>query len=156
MSPETLEDHLRRATRSFTARLPEDEALALGRELALEVARAHGETPPPPPELAPSAIPMEGDRPRLDGGTVEGDVAEDLLTLGALLQWLTTGETPEPAWRLDGPPEADLASIARRGGPAAPPAAPPPAAACGPRGPQSVHSARSGRRRWAASSALRR
>src|SRR3990172_6951314 len=115
MSPETLEDHLRRATRSFTARLPEDEALALGRELALEVARAHGETPPRHPELDPSAIPMEGDRPRLDGGTVEGDVAEDLLTLGALLQWLTTGETPEPAWRLDGPPEADLASIARRG-----------------------------------------
>jgi len=115
MSPETLEDHLRRATRSFTARLPEDEALALGRELALEVARAHGETPPRHPELDPSAIPMEGDRPRLDGGTVEGDVAEDLLTLGALLQWLTTGETPEPAWRLDGPPEANLASIARRG-----------------------------------------
>src|SRR4030067_1070989 len=66
MSPETLEDHLRRATRSFTARLPEDEALALGRELALELARAHGETPPrhpaprapPRPPRAPAVPPL--------------------------------------------------------------------------------------------------
>ena len=31
MPAETLEDHLRRATRNFTARLPEDQAITLGR-----------------------------------------------------------------------------------------------------------------------------
>ena len=43
---ETLEDHLRRATRNFTARLPEERVFALGRDLARELARAHAETPP--------------------------------------------------------------------------------------------------------------
>ena len=42
---ESLEDHLRRATRNFTSRLPEDQVFALGRALAAELARAHAQTP---------------------------------------------------------------------------------------------------------------
>ena len=42
MENESLEDHLRRATRNFTARLPEERAVALAAELARELARAHG------------------------------------------------------------------------------------------------------------------
>ena len=113
MASETLEDHLRRATRNFTARLPEDQALALGRDLALALARAHAENPPSHPDLEPSSIGWAEGRPQLGPGTV-GDTSEDLFQLGALVHWLATGQRPEPSWRLDGPPDAPLSSLTRR------------------------------------------
>ncbi len=114
MDTETLEDHLRRATRNFTSRLPEDQVFALGAELARELVRAHAETPPRHPALDPGAIPMTAGTPRLDGGTEEGDPEDDLLSLGALLHSLATGQRPTVAWRLDGPPPGELSSLARR------------------------------------------
>jgi outer membrane protein assembly factor BamB len=111
---ESLEDHLRRATRNFTSRLPEDQVLALGARLARELARAHGETPPRHPELEPSRIAMTGTEPRLDGGRPEGTVRGDLFELGALLHSLLTGDAPAVAWRLDGPPPADATTLKRR------------------------------------------
>lgn len=114
MGSETLEDHLRRATRNFTARLPEDQALTLGRDLALALARAHAESPPRHPELDPSAIAWVDGRPQLGPSAREGEVGEDLFQLGALVHWMATGQRPEPSWRLDGPPDAPLSSLTRR------------------------------------------
>jgi outer membrane protein assembly factor BamB len=114
MASETLEDHLRRATRNFTARLPEDQALALGRDLALALATAHAETPPRHPDLDPATIGWVDGKPQLGANGASPDVAEDLFQLGALVHWITTGQRPEPSWRLDGPPDAPLSSLTRR------------------------------------------
>ena len=114
MGGSTLEDHLRRATRNFTSALPEDDALTLGRDLALELARAHAEAPPRHPELEPSAIAMEDGHPRLVGGSGPGDVGDDLFQLGSLLHWIAAGLRPEVSWRLDGPPPTALSTVARR------------------------------------------
>src|SRR5258708_4976813 len=114
METEFLEDHLRRLTRNFTARLPEDAVFALGGDLARELTRAHAASPPRHPSLEPAAVPMVDGRPRLEGGGPEGDPAEDLLCLGALLHSLATGEEPEVSWRLDGPPPPLLSTLARR------------------------------------------
>jgi outer membrane protein assembly factor BamB len=114
METETLEDHVRRATRNFTSPLPEDQVLALGRDLARELARAHAESPPRHPDLDPRSIAMPGGVPRLEGGTAEGDAAEDLFTLGALLCSLATGTEPNVSWLLDGPPAPPLSTLSRR------------------------------------------
>ncbi len=114
MAAETLEDHLRRATRNFTARLPEDQALSLGRDLALALAAAHAEDPPRHPPLDTSAIEWVDGKPRLGPSTAGGENGEDLFQLGALVHWMATGQRPEPSWRLDGPPEAPLSSLTRR------------------------------------------
>jgi len=114
MESETLEDHLRRATRNFTSALPEDQVLALGRDLARELARAHAESPPRHPDLDPRSVPMAGGAPRLEGGAVEGDAAEDLFRLGALLTALATGSEVSVSWRLDGPPLPGMSTLARR------------------------------------------
>lgn len=111
---ETLEDHLRRATRNFSTRLPEDKVLALGIDLARELQRAHGETPPRFPELEPSLVPMTGERPSLTGTRAGGDAAEDLFRLGSLLCWLAGGARPDVSWRLDGPPPPPLSTLSRR------------------------------------------
>ena len=113
MGGPTLEEHLRRATRNFTAPLAEDEVMALGADLARELARAHGDTPARHPSLDPAAIPLLDGRPRLDtAGT--GSVPEDLFQLGALLAWLATGVRPAVAWRLDGVPVAGVSTVSRR------------------------------------------
>src|SRR5262245_62842957 len=114
MAAETLEDHLRRATRNFTTRLPEDQALSLGRDLAQALAGAHAENPPRHPPLEPSAIEWVDGRPRLGPTTADGENGEDLFQLGALVHWMATGERPQPSWRLDGPPDAPLSSLTRR------------------------------------------
>jgi outer membrane protein assembly factor BamB len=114
MERETLEDHLRRATRNFTSALPEDRVLGLGLDLARELARAHAASPPRHPDLEPRSIAMTGGAPALEGGTTEGDAAEDLFRLGALLSALATGTEASVAWRLDGPPAASLSTLARR------------------------------------------
>ena len=111
---ETLEDHLRRATRNFSARLPEDAVLTLGRDLARELQRAHSETPPRFPELEPSAVPMVDGKPSLAGTRAGGDAGEDLFQLGGLLCWLASGTRPDVSWRLDGPPSPPLSTLARR------------------------------------------
>jgi outer membrane protein assembly factor BamB len=111
---ESLEDQLRRATRNFTARLPEDQVFALGRDLALELARAHAESPPRFPGIEPSRIAMESGRPRLPGGESKGSAVGELLELGALLHSLAAGVTPDVSWRLDGPPPAEASSLRRR------------------------------------------
>jgi outer membrane protein assembly factor BamB len=111
---ESLEDHLRRATRNFTARLPEDQVFALGRDLARELARAHAERPPRFPEVEPSAIAMVNGSPRLEGGRGQGSEADDLFALGALVHWLASGEKPDVSWRLDGPPSVEASTIRRR------------------------------------------
>jgi outer membrane protein assembly factor BamB len=113
MERETLEDHLRRATRNFTSPLPEDQVLALGRDLARELARAHAESPPRHPDLAARSVLMEGGTPRLEG-TAEGDAAEDLFRLGALLCALGTGGEASVSWRLDGPPLPEMSTLSRR------------------------------------------
>src|SRR5689334_8988139 len=105
---ESLEDQLRKTTRNFSSRLPEDQVLALGRDLARELARAHAESPPRHPEIEPATIAILDGRPVLEGGDSTGDVAEDLLQLGALLQSLATGLPADVSWRLDGPPVPDV------------------------------------------------
>jgi eukaryotic-like serine/threonine-protein kinase len=113
MEKETLEDHLRKATRRSTAPLPEDRVLALGRELARELAAAHGETPPRHPSFEPADIVMVDGAPRLGAGP-PGDVGEDIFRLGALLTELVLGRPAGPSWRLDGPPRAEVSSVRRR------------------------------------------
>src|SRR5258707_6549048 len=124
MTQESLEDHLRKATRHFTARLPEEQVFTLGRDLARELARLHAESPPRHPEIDPATIAFVDGKPVLEGGEAAGDVAEDLLQLGALLQYLATAAPADVSWRLDGPPPADLSSLDRRAalaGPLSPP-----------------------------------
>jgi len=110
---DTLEDHLRRASRNFTARLDEDVALRLGQEIARELDRAHHDTPPRYPEIDPARIHMVEGKPRLDGGGQSGEPREALFELGALLQQMVTGLPPDVSWRLDGPPAAALSSLTR-------------------------------------------
>jgi outer membrane protein assembly factor BamB len=114
MTQESLEDHLRKATRHFTARLPEEQVFTLGRDLARELARLHAESPPRHPEIDPATIAFVDGKPVLEGGEVAGDVAEDLLQLGALLQYLATAAPADVSWRLDGPPPAELSSLDKR------------------------------------------
>src|SRR5712691_11689762 len=114
MSRESLEDHLRKTTRHFSARLPEEQVLTLGRDLARELARAHAEAPPRHPEIEPATIAFVDGKPVLEGGEGAGDVTEDLLQLGALLQSLATAVAADVSWRLDGPPTSDLSSLGRR------------------------------------------
>lgn len=111
---ETLEDHLRRVTRNFTASLAEDEALALGRDLLAQMQRAHCETPPRHPALDLASIAFGDGRPVLEGGSADGSVGEDLFQLGALLYSLAAGKPADVSWRLDGPPEAPGSSVLRR------------------------------------------
>jgi eukaryotic-like serine/threonine-protein kinase len=112
MPEETLEDHLRKATRHFTSPLPEDQALALGRDLLREVARAHSEAPPRFPEIEPKSIALVDGRPRLDGGGGP-DAASTVFEIGALLHSLLATAPPEVSWWLDGPPPAELGTLAR-------------------------------------------
>lgn len=111
---ETLEDHLRRATLNFTARLPEDQVLALGVDLLRELARAHAESPARHPSIEPSEIPMVEGKPRLEGGTASGSGDTDLFEVGALLHALAGGARAEVSWRLDGPPPVEASTIVRR------------------------------------------
>src|SRR5688572_1019487 len=113
MDKETLEDDLRKSTRRFTARLPEDRVFALGRDLARELAAAHPETPPRHPSLEPADIVMVDGAPRLGAGQ-PGDQGEDIFRLGALLTALALGKPAVPAWRLDGPPRLEVSSVRRR------------------------------------------
>jgi outer membrane protein assembly factor BamB len=114
MATETLEDHLRKATRQATARLSEDRVFALGRDLARELAAAHAETPPRHPSLEPADVTMTDGLPRLGTGTPAGDAAEDIFQLGALLTALALGRPAALSWRLDGPPRPDVSSVRRR------------------------------------------
>src|SRR6266540_2699529 len=114
MDQETLADYLRRATRNFTSRLPEDRVFAIGQALAAELARAHAEQPPRHPDLDPDTIPMADGAPRLTGGGAAGETSEDLFRLGCLLSALALGTPAEPSWRLDGPPEAEDSTVMRR------------------------------------------
>src|SRR6185503_14046509 len=114
METETLEDHVRRATRHFTSPLPEDQVLALGRDVARELARAHAESPPRHPELDTRSIAMADGAPRLTGGSAEGDDAGDLFQLGALLAALATGSEAHVSWLLDGAPPPSMSTLARR------------------------------------------
>jgi outer membrane protein assembly factor BamB len=114
MDQETLADHLRRATRNFTSRLPEDRVFAIGQALAAELARAHAEQPARHPDLDPDTIPMADGAPRLTGGDAAGETSEDLFRLGCLLSALALGTPAEPSWRLDGPPEAEVSTVRRR------------------------------------------
>src|SRR6266571_785824 len=114
MANESLEDHLRRATRNFTARLPEERAVALAAELARELARAHGESPARHPDLEPGAVAVVEGHPRLAGSVSGSDVAEDLFRLGGVLYFMARGERPDVSWRLDGPPPGALSTLARQ------------------------------------------
>src|SRR4051794_16101712 len=114
MEQETLADHLRRATRNFTTRLPEDRVFAIGHALAAELARAHAEQPPRHPDLDADAIPMNDGTPRLTGGGTPGDAAEDVFRLGCLLSSLVLGSPVHVAWRLDGPPPSEASTVRRR------------------------------------------
>ena len=113
---ESLEDHLRRATRNFTTRLPEEQVFALGRALAAELARAHAEKPARYPDIDPARIEMADDgQPSLGStGAAKGRAADGLLALGALLHQLATGSSPDVSWRLDGPPPAEASTLRRR------------------------------------------
>src|SRR5881409_3707360 len=111
---ETLEDHLRRATRSFTAQWPEEQAVALAAELARELARAHAESPPRHPDLDPATVAIVDGHPRLEGTAAGPDAAEDLFQLGGLLYFMAKGERPDVSWRLDGPPAGSLSTLARQ------------------------------------------
>jgi outer membrane protein assembly factor BamB len=105
---------LRKATRQSTARLPEDRVFALGRDLARELVAAHAETPPRHPSLEPADVTMaEGGVPHLGPGG-DGDAAEDIFRLGALLTGLALGRPASLAWRLDGPPRVEASSVRRR------------------------------------------
>jgi len=110
----TLEDHLRRVTRNFTSKMPEEAAFALGRDLARELERAHGETPPRFPAIEPAEIPMPEGRLRIEGSAPVRDGREALFQLGVLLQQLATAAIPHVSWLLDGPPPAPLSSLTRR------------------------------------------
>ena len=89
--------------------------LALGRDLARELVAAHGETPPRHPSLEPADVAMADGVPRLGAGSgTRKDVGDDVFRLGALLSALALGRTASPAWRLDGPPRADLSTVRRR------------------------------------------
>src|SRR4029079_14120577 len=128
MDQETLADHLRRATRNFTSRLPEERVFAIGQALAAELVRAHAgapprhphldpdPTPPPPrhPDLYPAVIPMADGAPRLTGGTAAGEASEDLFELGCLLSALALGTPAAPSWLLAGPPAAEVSTVRRR------------------------------------------
>ena len=114
MDQETLADHLRRATRNFTSRLPEERVFTIGQALAAELVRAHAETPPRHPDLDPDLIPMADGVPRLTGGTAAGEASEDLFELGCLLSALALGTPADPSWRLDGPPAAEVSTVRRR------------------------------------------
>ena len=114
MEQETLADHLRRATRNFTTRLPEDRVFTIGHALAAELARAHAEQPPRHPDLDPDAIPMTEGMPRLVGGGALGDGSEDVFRLGCLLNSLVLGTPVHVSWRLDGPPPAEASTVRRR------------------------------------------
>jgi outer membrane protein assembly factor BamB len=117
MEKESLEDHLRRATRNFSARLPEERAVTLAAELARELARAHAESPPRHPDLDPATVGIADGHPRLDRTSSESpapDVAEDLFRLGGVLYFMATGERPDVSWRLDGPPAGALSTLARQ------------------------------------------
>ena len=114
MEQETLADHLRRATRNFTTRLPEDRVFAIGHALATELARAHAEQPPRHPDLDPDSIPMTDGTPRLPGGGARGDGGEDVFRLGCLLSSLVLGTPVHVSWRLDGPPPAEASTVRRR------------------------------------------
>jgi outer membrane protein assembly factor BamB len=113
--PETLEDQLRRTTRHFTTKLPEDEALGIGRDVARELARAHAEAPPRFPDVDPATIAIVDGKPRLEGGAAAGDPREALFRLGAIVHGAATGQAPAVSWRLDGPPLAELSTVVRRG-----------------------------------------
>ena len=113
MDKETLEDHLRKATRQSTARLEEDRVFALGRDLARELAAAHAETPPRHPSLDPADVVMVDGAPRLGAGQ-PGDDGEDIFHLGVLLTELVLGRAAVPAWRLDGPPRVEVSNLRRR------------------------------------------
>ena len=111
MENENLEDHLRRATRNFSARLPEERAVTLAAELARELARAHAEAPPRHPDLDPATVVIVDGHPRLEGAVSETpapDTAEDLFRLGGVLYFIATGERPDVSWRLDGPPAGEI------------------------------------------------
>jgi hypothetical protein len=114
MDQETLADHLRRATRNFTSRLPEERVFTIGQALAAELARAHAETPPRHPDLDPDVIPMADGAPKLTGGTPAGETYEDLFQLGCLLNALALGAPADPSWRLDGPPTPEVSTVRRR------------------------------------------
>src|SRR2546428_12924445 len=101
---ESLEDHLRRATRNFSARLPEERAVTLAAELARELARAHAESPPRHPDLDPATAAIVDGHPRLEGTAAGPDAAEDLFQLGGLLYFLAKGDRPDAPCRPDGPP----------------------------------------------------
>jgi len=113
MDQETLADHLRRATRNFTSRLPEERVFTIGQALAAELARAHAETPARHPDIDPDTIPMADGAPRLTGGSAAGEASEDLFQLGCLLSALALGTPADPSWRLDGPPPAELSTVRR-------------------------------------------
>jgi outer membrane protein assembly factor BamB len=114
MEQETLADHLRRATRNFTTRLPEDRVFAIGHALAAELARAHAEQPPRHPDLDADAIPMTDGTPCLTGGGTFGDAGEDVFRLGCLLSSLVLGTPVHVSWRLDGPPPSEASTVRRR------------------------------------------
>jgi outer membrane protein assembly factor BamB len=111
---ESLEDHLRRVTRNFSAPLAEQAALALARDLLRELQRAHAEAPPRHPSLALGDVLFVDGLPVLEGGSAQGSAAEDLFQLGAALYALTTGRPADVSWRLDGPPEPPGSSVLRR------------------------------------------
>ncbi|HEY7514961.1 MAG TPA: PQQ-binding-like beta-propeller repeat protein [Vicinamibacteria bacterium] len=112
MGEETLEDQLRKATRNFTSPLAEDQALALGRDLLREIARAQAETPPRCPVVEPKTIALVEGRPRLEGGGGP-DAASAVFEIGALLFSLLGRSSPEVSWWLDGPPPAEMGTLAR-------------------------------------------
>ncbi len=111
---ETLEDQLRRQTRNFSAPLPEDQALALGRDLLRELEKAHAETPARHPPLGLAEVAFVDGRLVLEGGGADGTLSEDLFQLGALLYSLAAAKPADVSWRLDGPPEPPGSSVLRR------------------------------------------
>ena len=56
---------------------------ALGRDVARELERAHGSTPPRFPSVDPTAIPMVDGKPRLDDGPPAGSVKEFVAAIKA-------------------------------------------------------------------------
>jgi outer membrane protein assembly factor BamB len=111
---ETLEDHLRRATRNGTRKLAEDEALAVGLDLLRELERAASETPPRVPDIEPAVVPLAEGKPRLDGAVAGRAMGDALFDVGCLLAALLGEARPDVSWRLDGPPLPALSTVARR------------------------------------------